>query len=163
MIFVVRSLSHVWPLRSNELQPARLPCPSLTPGVCSNSCPLSWWCHPANSSSVIPFSFFPFSPKWYYLHSYSSLMTQYSLLLKNLLNISVAEMASCHLLLSECLCPSPTQWTWVWVNSGSWWWTGRPGGLQSMGSQSRTRLSNWTEVNWIYVYVYIYEMCFFLN
>ena len=30
---------------------------------------------------------------------------------------------------------SSTQWTWVWVNSGSWWWTGRPGVLQSMGSQ----------------------------
>ena len=30
---------------------------------------------------------------------------------------------------------SPTQWMWVWVNSGSWWWTGRPGVLQSMGSQ----------------------------
>ena len=30
---------------------------------------------------------------------------------------------------------SPTQWTWVWVNSGSWWWTGRPGVLQFMGSQ----------------------------
>ena len=30
---------------------------------------------------------------------------------------------------------SPTQWTWVWVNSGSWWWTGRPGMLQSEGSQ----------------------------
>ena len=29
---------------------------------------------------------------------------------------------------------SPTQWTWVWVNSGSWWWTRRPGVLQSMGS-----------------------------
>ena len=29
----------------------------------------------------------------------------------------------------------PTQWTWIWVNSGSWWWTGRPGVLQSMGSQ----------------------------
>ena len=30
---------------------------------------------------------------------------------------------------------SPSQWTWVWVNSGSWWWTGRPGVLQSIGSQ----------------------------
>ena len=30
---------------------------------------------------------------------------------------------------------SPTQWTWILVNSGSWWWTGRPGMLQSMGSQ----------------------------
>ena len=43
---------------------------------------------------------------------------------------------------------SPTQWTWVWVNSRSWWWTGRPGMLQFMGSQSRTRLSDWTELNW---------------
>ena len=33
------------------------------------------------------------------------------------------------------LMASPTWWTWVWVNSGSWWWTGRPGVLQSMGSQ----------------------------
>ena len=43
---------------------------------------------------------------------------------------------------------SPTQWAWVWVNSGSWWCTGRPGVLQSMGSQSRTWLSDWTELNW---------------
>ena len=42
---------------------------------------------------------------------------------------------------------SATQWTWVWVNSGSWWWTGRPGVLRFMGSQSCTWLSelNWTE------------------
>ena len=38
------------------LQHARLPCPSLSPGVCSNSCPLSWWCHPTILSSVTPFS-----------------------------------------------------------------------------------------------------------
>ena len=42
---------------------------------------------------------------------------------------------------------SLTQWTWVWVNSGSWWWTGRPGVLQSMGLQSRTWLSDWTELS----------------
>ena len=41
-----------------------------------------------------------------------------------------------------------SQWTWVWVNSGSWWWTGRPGVLQSKESQSQTRLSDWTEINW---------------
>ena len=41
---------------------------------------------------------------------------------------------------------SLTQWTWVWVNSGSWWWTGRPGVLQFMGWQSRTQLSDWTEL-----------------
>ena len=33
------------------------------------------------------------------------------------------------------LMPSPTPWTWFWVSSGSWWWTGRPGMLQSMESQ----------------------------
>ena len=43
-------------LRPHELQPARPPCPSPTPGVYPNSCPLSWWCHPTISSSVIPFS-----------------------------------------------------------------------------------------------------------
>ena len=41
---------------------------------------------------------------------------------------------------------SLTQWTWVWVNSRSWWWTRRPGVLWSMGSQSLTRVSNWTEL-----------------
>ena len=42
---------------------------------------------------------------------------------------------------------SPTGWTWVWVNSGSWWWTGRPGMLRFIGSQ---RVGyNWvTELNW---------------
>ena len=42
---------------------------------------------------------------------------------------------------------SPTQWTWLWVNSGSWWWTGRPGVLQSMRSQ-RVRHDWETELNW---------------
>ena len=42
----------LWP---QELQHARLPCPSPTSRACSNSCPLSWWCHPTISSSVIPF------------------------------------------------------------------------------------------------------------
>ena len=46
---------------SSSLQPhgqqhARLPCPSLTPGVYSNSCPWNQWCHPTISSSVVPFS-----------------------------------------------------------------------------------------------------------
>ena len=42
---------------------------------------------------------------------------------------------------------SPTQWTWVWENSGSWWWTGRPGVLQFMGLQ-RVRHDWATELNW---------------
>jgi len=42
---------------------------------------------------------------------------------------------------------SPTQWIWVWVNSGSWWWTGRPGVLQCMGSHGVRH--DWaTELNW---------------
>ena len=42
---------------------------------------------------------------------------------------------------------SPTRWTWVWVNSGSWWWTGRPGVLLFMGSQRVGH--DWaTELNW---------------
>jgi len=43
----------LWP---HELQHIGLPCPSLSPCVCSNSCPLSKWCHPTISSSIIPFS-----------------------------------------------------------------------------------------------------------
>ena len=46
----------LWP---HGLQHTRLPCPLPTPGVYSNSCPLSRWCHPAISSSVVPFSSCP--------------------------------------------------------------------------------------------------------
>jgi len=46
----------LWPY---ELQHARPPCPSPTPRVHSNSHPSSWWCHPAISSSAVPFSFCP--------------------------------------------------------------------------------------------------------
>ena len=46
---------------------------------------------------------------------------------------------------------SSTQWTWVWVNCGSWWWTGRPGVLQSMGSQRVG--GDWaTDLNWTDLY-----------
>ena len=41
----------LWP---HEMQHTRLPCPSLSPGICSNSCPLSQWCHPTISSSGTP-------------------------------------------------------------------------------------------------------------
>ena len=45
---------------------------------------------------------------------------------------------------------SLTQWTWVWVNSGSWWWTGRPGALRFMGSErvghDWAAELNWTEL-----------------
>ena len=43
-------------LQLHGLQNTRLPCPSPSPGACSNTYPLSWWCHPTISSSVVPFS-----------------------------------------------------------------------------------------------------------
>ena len=46
---------------------------------------------------------------------------------------------------------SPTLWTWVWVNSGSWWWTGRPGVLQFMGLQ-RVGHEWVTELNWYFTF-----------
>ena len=60
MVVVFSSVAHSCPtLWPHESQYARPPCPSSTPGVYSNSCPSSWWCHPAISSSVIPFSSCP--------------------------------------------------------------------------------------------------------
>ena len=53
----------------------------------------------------------------------------------------------CHFLLQCMKVKSESKWIWVWVNSGSWWWTGRPGVLQSMGLQRVGH--NWvTELNW---------------
>ena len=53
----------------------------------------------------------------------------------------------------------PTQWTWVWVNSGSWWWTGRPGMLQSWGCKEldTTEQLNWTDKKFLLVH-----LCFVL-
>ena len=74
---------HFWVLlfspsiMSNSLQPhglqhVRFPYPSLSPRVCLNSCPLSWWCHPTISSSVVPF----FSHLWSFPASGSFPMSQ---------------------------------------------------------------------------------------
>ena len=52
----VQSLSRSDTLRPHGLQHTRPPCPSPAPGIYSNSCPSSRWCHPAISSSVVPFS-----------------------------------------------------------------------------------------------------------
>ena len=52
----VQLLSSVRLFATHRLQHVRLPCPSSTPKACSNSCPLSQWCHPTISSSVVPFS-----------------------------------------------------------------------------------------------------------
>ena len=57
LVVVVQSLSGVWLFATHGLKHARLPCPSLSPGVCSSSRPLSWWCHSTISSSATLFSF----------------------------------------------------------------------------------------------------------
>ena len=54
LVVIVQSLSHVWLLAPHGLQHTRLPCASLSPGICSDSCPLSCWCHPNILSSVDP-------------------------------------------------------------------------------------------------------------
>ena len=54
---------------------------------------------------------------------------------------------------------SPTQCTWIWVGSGSWWWIGKPGMLQSMGSQ-RIRHYWRTELNWRPPQITILPYCF---
>jgi len=53
-------------LKPHGLQHARLPCPSLFPRVCSNSCPLSQWCHPTISTSVVPFCLQSFPASGYF-------------------------------------------------------------------------------------------------
>ena len=55
----VQSLSHVWLFVTPWIEHARPPCPSQTPRVYPNTCPSSRWCHPAISSSVVPFSSCP--------------------------------------------------------------------------------------------------------
>ena len=58
----VHSVSCVWLFVTPGLQHMKPPCPSPTPGACSDSCPSSQWCHPTISSSVIPFSCLQSSP-----------------------------------------------------------------------------------------------------
>ena len=60
---------------------------------------------------------------------------------------------------------SPTWWTWAWVDSGSWWWTGRPGVLWFMGSQ-RVGQDCVTELNWMLAKIfrksYLENICIYL-
>ena len=66
---------------------------------------------------------------------------------------------------------SLTLWTWVWASSRSWWWTGKPGVLQSMGRKESdmTERLKWTELNYInmcvcvciYIYIYMF-VCIYI-
>ena len=171
---------------------ASLPCLSLSLRICSNSCPLSQWCHPTISSSVVPFSSclqsFPGLRSFQMSQLFASGGQKYwdftfycyfrGLIVYIIVIIFSEDWCwSWNSNTSPTWCEelthwkrpwswerlkaggegddrgwdgrmaSPTQWTLVWVNSGSWWWTGRPAVLQSMGSQ-RVRHDWVTELNW---------------
>ena len=68
-------------LQPHGLQDARLPCPSLSSRVCSDSCPLSQWCHSIISSSIVPLPFLPWSfPTSGSFHSFTIILFYISLL-----------------------------------------------------------------------------------
>ena len=96
-------------LQPQGLQHARLPCPSPSPGVFSNSCPLSWWCHPTISSSVAHFSCpqsFPASGSFQMSHLFAS----------GGQSIGVSALAS--FLSKKSQDRSPSEWTgWISLQS----------------------------------------------
>ena len=134
-------------LRPHGLQHARLPCHSLSPRVCSNSCPLSQWCHPSISSSVVSFSrrqSFPGSGSF----SMSQLFTSggkslgASLMAQMVRNLSaVKDTLDMNSIPSLGKSPGIVNGILAWRIP----WTEEPGGLQSMGSQRAGHL-NWFNV-----------------
>ena len=123
-------------LQPHELQHARLPCPSLSPGVCSNSCPLSWQCHPTISSSVIPFYLLVLRSVFPSIRVFSN---DLALASENWLEWRPWERLKAggegNGRERDDGMASPTRWTWVWSRSGRWWRTVKPGVLQFMGSR----------------------------
>ena len=117
----------LWPHGLNHV---RLPCPSPSPGVCSNSCPLSRWCHPTISSSAVPFFFFlqsfpasgSFPMSWFFVSGGQSIRASAShrnssfipVPLRNLQGItnyapsarSLIQPAEFTLMLQMAICPS---------------------------------------------------------
>ena len=90
-------------LQPHELQHARPPCPSPAPGVPSNSCPSSQWCHPGILSSLVPFSSFPQS------------LTESTLLMSDQ---SIGVLASTSVLPKNTQDWSPLEWTgWISLQS----------------------------------------------
>ena len=94
-------------LQPHELQHVRPPCPSPTPGIYPNSCPLSRWCHPAISSSVTPFSSSP-----------QSLPALGSFPMSQLFASSTGVSASASVLPMNTQDWSPSEWTgWISLQS----------------------------------------------
>ena len=152
-------------LKPHGLQHARPPCPLLTPGACSNSRPLSQWCCPTISSSIVPFSshhhlslhqglfqsvHLKGNQSWIFIvrndaEAETPILMQRADSLEKTLILGVREGNNRGW---DGWVASLTQWTWVWASSGSWWCTGKPGLLQSMESQ--TVGHDWViELNWI--------------
>ena len=113
LFLVVQSLSCLSDsLRPRGQQHTRLPCPSLSPGVCSNSCPLSWWCHPTTSSSVATFSScpqplsasgsFPVTPIYLTTNPSEELAMSWSHLLYLRTCHSLAQVGTCGLRTGAC-------------------------------------------------------------
>ena len=97
-------------MRPHESQHARPPCPSPTPGVYSNSCPSSQWCHPAILSSVVPFSSCPQSLSASESFPMSQLFTWGGQ--------SIGVSASASFLLKKSQGWSPSEWTgWISLQS----------------------------------------------
>ena len=120
---VVQSLSHVWLFAARHgVLHARFPCPSVSPGICPNSCPLSWWCYPTITSSAAAFSFclqsFPASGLFQWVKGKQSKVAQSCLTLCNPMDCSLpgssihgdfpneSSGVGCHFLLQEIV---PTQ------------------------------------------------------
>ena len=124
-------------LRPHESQHARPPCPSPTPGVHPNSCPSSRWCHPAISSSVIPFSSYPQSLPASESFPISQFFTWGGQ------SIGVSALAS--VLPKNTQDWSPLEWT-VWIS------------LQSKGRErvfSNTTVQKHQFFAYIYAYLYL--------
>ena len=93
---------------------------------------------------------------WYILNNYQMIVFPWELLEPIVCTFSsyyITDIVSRFIRGWDGWMASPTQWTWVWVNSGSRWWTGRPGVLQSVGLQRVGH--DWaTELNWIELYIF---------
>ena len=145
-------------LRLRGLQHARLLCPSPTPGAYSNSCLLSRWCHATIFSNENGTPVFYIGRQLLYYWATREARLAFPKVPPDVKNWLTGKDPDARKEWrreakwmtedgGDCWMASPTGWTWVWVSSRSWWWTGRPGMLQSMGSQ-RVRHDWGTELNW---------------
>ena len=155
-LFIFTSVQFSHSVVSNSLRPhkpqhTRPPCPSPTPGACSNACPSSRWCHPTISSSVNPlsshFQSFPASGSFQMSQFFTSGGQSTGVLASASASLYILVVQDSLVAFSYCSqgshskkTASPSQCTWIWANSKRSWKTEEPGVLQSLGSQR----VNWT-------------------